>query len=245
MGSNVSTFVKSRKNSITQQRIKHILSYIMECHRIFLSDGITYSKSEIKASSTIMFEDYFKMDFVENYLKKNKKLLNEKISELDEINFAYETQQPYIDVVDGKIKPDKIDIYINKLGLRNIFQNEEDENIYFALECKRIEILSDVKDYVLDIENKFINRHHINLRLPYEGQIAFIENKKITHIDISMEINNILKGKSFTTEKYLCYEKLHSKLDGTYLSIHKRNFENKNSFMIYHLILNYSNVVLN
>ena len=74
MGSNVSTFVKSRKNSITQQRIKHILSYIMECHRIFLSDGITYSKSEIKASSTIMFEDYFKMDFVENYLKKNKLL---------------------------------------------------------------------------------------------------------------------------------------------------------------------------
>ena len=105
--------------------------------------------------------------------------------------------------------------------------------------------MSDVKDYVLDIENKFINRNHINLRLPFEGQIAFIENKKITHIDISMEINNILKGKSFTTEKYLCYEKLHSKLDGTYLSIHKRNFENKNSFMIYHLILNYSNVVLN
>ena len=76
MGSNVSAFVKSRRNSITQQRIKHILSYVMECHRIFLNDGITYSKSEIKASSKIMFEDYFKMDFVEKYLKKNKSLLN-------------------------------------------------------------------------------------------------------------------------------------------------------------------------
>lgn len=245
MASNISTFVKSRKKSITQQRIKHILSYVMECHRIFLNDSITYSKSEIRASSTIMFEDFLKIEFVEKYLIKNKFLLKNTISELEEINFAYETQQRYVDIKDGKTKPDKIDIYINKLGLKKFFKTEEDENIYFALECKRIKILSDVNDYVLDIENKFINRKHINLRLPFEGQIAFIENKKLSHIDISNQANNILKTKSFKTEKYLCAEKLHSTIDGTYLSIHKRNFNNQDSFAIYHLMLNYSNIVLN
>src|SRR5690554_1554766 len=142
MGSSVSTFIKSRKNSITEKRIKQILSYVMECHKIFLNDGITYSKSAISASGTVMFEDHLKFEFVENYLVKNKSLLKNKISELEEINFACETQQRYLDVKDNKVKPDKIDIYINKLGLKNIFLNEEDENIYFAIECKRIQILS-------------------------------------------------------------------------------------------------------
>jgi len=245
MASNISAFVKSRKNSITEQRIKQILSYIMECHRIFLNDGVTYSEKEIKASTTVPFEDHLKFEFIDKYLVKNKFLLRNKISELEEINFSPESQQRYLDVCDGKIKPDKIDIYINKLGLKKNFKNEEDENIYFALECKRIKILSDVKDYVLDMENKFVNRNHINLRLPFEGQIAFIENKKLTHIDISNQANNILKTKSFKTEKYLCAEKLHSIIDGTYLSIHKRNFNNQDSFAIYHLMLNYSNIVLN
>jgi hypothetical protein len=245
MDSNVSAFIKSRRNSLTQQRIKHILSYVMECHKIFLNDGITYSKSALRNLGTVMFEDYLKFEFVEKYLVKNKSLLKIKISELEEINFACETQQRYLDVSDNKVKPDKIDIYVNKLGLKNIFQETEDENIYFAIECKRIQILSDLKDYVLDIENKFVNRNHLNLRLPFEGQIAFIENEKLTHKIISDEVNTILRTKSFITYSFLTTEKLHSTIDSTYSSIHKRNFGNNDSFLIYHLMFNYSKVVLN
>lgn len=245
MGSSVSTFIKSRKNSITEKRIKQILSYVMECHKIFLNDGITYSKSAISASGTVMFEDHLKFEFVENYLVKNKSLLKNKISELEEINFACETQQRYLDVKDNKVKPDKIDIYINKLGLKNIFLNEEDENIYFAIECKRIQILSDSKDYVLDIEKKFVNRIHNNLRLPFEGQIAFIENSKLNHKIVSDEVNSILKTtSSIHTNTFLLPNKFHSTLDSTYMSKHLRNY-NKQLFSIFHLMFDYSKVVLN
>ncbi|MBC7523108.1 MAG: hypothetical protein H7239_01515 [Flavobacterium sp.] len=244
MGSNSLAFVKSRRNSITQKRIKQILSYVMECHNLFLQDGITYSKSSITASGTVMFEDHLKFEFVEKYLVKNKLLLKSKISELEEINFLCETQKRYIDFIDGKIKPDKIDVFINKLGLQKTWENESDENVYLALECKRILIKSDAKDYVLDIE-KFVNRSHVDLRLPFEGQIAFIENSKLNHKIISDEVNSILKlSSSIETDLFLLSEKLHSTLNCTYLSKHKRN-HNKQSFSIYHLMFDYSKVVLN
>lgn len=245
MDSRANQFTETRKYNITQNRIKQILSYVLECHKIFLNDGITYSKSKISNSGTVMFEDHLKFEFVEKYLVKNKVLLQSKISQLEEINFASETQQRYVDFRDFKIKPDKIDIYINKLGLKNILK-EADENIYFAIECKRIEILSDSKDYVLDIENKFVSRNPINLRLPFEGQIAFIENKRLNHKIISNEVNSILgKSSTIVTDSILLPEKLHSSIDGTYISKHKKNFGNKDSFLIYHLMFDYSKVVLN
>lgn len=244
MGSNASTFVKARRNSITEKRIKQILSYVIECHKFFLLDGITYSKSAISAAGTIMFEDHLKFEFVEKYLVKHKALLKDKISNLEEINFACETQKRYTDFSDGKTKPDKIDVFVNKLGLQNTWINEPDENIYFALECKRISIKSDSKEYVLDIE-KFANRNHQDLRLPFEGQIAFIENSRLNDTIISGEVNTILKAAlTIDTDSFLLPEKLHSTIGGTYLSKHRRKHNNE-SFSIYHLMFDYSKVVLN
>lgn len=243
MDSSANQFTETRKYNITQNRIRQILSYVLECHKIFLNDGITYSKSEISNSGTVMFEDHLKFEFVEKYLVKNKFLLQSKISQLEEINFACESQQRYIDASDNKLKPDKIDIYINKLGLKNILK-EDDENIYFAIECKRIKILSDTKDYVLDIQ-KYVDRNHINFRLPFEAQIAFIENVNLNHKIISDKVISILKDSIIVTDSFLLPEKLHSSVDGTYSSVHKKNFGSKDSFLIYHLMFDYSKVVLN
>lgn len=244
MSSNASTFVKARRNSITEKRIKQILSYVLECHKLFKSDGITYSKSDIRAAGTVMFEDHLKFEFVEKYLVKHKELLKDKISDLEQINFACETQKRYTDITDGKTKPDKIDVFINKLGLQNAWLDEPDENIYFALECKRISIKSDSKDYVLDIE-KFVNRAHHDLRLPFEGQIAFIENTRLNDQIISDEVNDILKATlMIDTDLFLIPEKLHTSIDGTYLSKHRRKHNNQ-AFSIYHLMFDYSNIVLN
>ncbi len=244
MVSDATIFIQNRKNplSITNKRIKNILWYILECHQIFINDNKTYSQNWVRQNTTIHFEDYLKFEFVDNYLISNKYLLKDMCSELEDINFIAETQKRYIDA-DGKQKPDKIDICINKLGLQNEWK-DSDENIYFALECKRIKQLTDTKYYIDDIE-KFCKRNHTNLRLPIEGQIAFIENPRLSHTNVTNEINNRLnKSKTITTDSFLSNIKLHNTLNCSYHSAHKKNFLQKEQFSIYHLMLDYSGVIL-
>lgn len=245
MGSSANKFIVNRKNqhAITNKRVVQILSYVVECYRILTLTGTTYSKSKVRVDGTVMFEDHLKFEFIDNFLIPNKHKLTAKISELEEINFASETQQRYVDAVDGKTKPDKIDVYINKLGLTNIWK-DYDENIYLAIECKRISNPSDCKDYVNDIV-KYCNRAHLKTRLPFEAQLAFIENDKLTHLEVGKQINKELTASTVidTVEK-LKNVKLHTTVDGTYLSKHKRNFGVKDAFSIYHLLFDYSKLVV-
>jgi hypothetical protein len=238
-----SGFILNRKCSITESRIRNILWYVVECYAILLKGSVTYSKKDVREKTTIAFEDYLRNRFVQDYLVKNKDLLKQKISALEEINFLYETQKEYIDSQDKKQKPDKIDIYINKLGLKDVWK-ENDENIYFAIECKRIEKLSDSVKYISDIE-KFTNRGYIDIRLPFEGQFAFIETPSITHIQLSNEINKKLNEKrTIITSDFLSPISIHFPFEGTYLSVHRRNTVEQDSFSIFHLLFDYSNVVV-
>lgn len=240
MGSNSLTFVKSRKNSITQQRVKQILSYVIECHRLMMIDNVTFSLSEIR-NSKIKPENKFRNFLVDNYLRRNNHLLNNN-SKTEYIHFDKESEETF---KENEIEQtDKIDIYIKDFALKNSLK-EENQNVYFAIECKRIKIKSDTKEYVLDIQ-KYVNRNHISLRLPFEGQIAFIENERLNHKIISDEVNTLLKEtKSIITDSFLTSERLHTSVDGTYSSKHKKNFGNKDSFLIYHLMFDYSKIVLN
>lgn len=245
MNSNASSFIKNRQNetSITDNRVKSILWYFEECNKIQKADKITYSKSWVKENTQIDFEDYLKFEFIDNYLSKNKHLLNGKFSELETINFSAETQKRYIDTSINMQRVDKIDIFIDRLGIQNEW-NEVEENIYFAVECKRIGKLSDTSKYVADIE-KFTTRNHTNLRLPFEGQLAFIENESLDVIQITEKINaKLKKHQIITTKKYLCATNINSS-NNIYYSEHKKNFNKKDHFCIYHLFLNYSKIVLN
>jgi len=234
-------FIQNRKKvvAITYDRISHIIGYVVECYQKVLKDTPKYSKSYVKSSTTLSFEDYLKMEFVDKYLIPNKHLIFSKCSDLGDINFHYENQKRYIDPSDGKEKPDKIDIYINRLGLQENW-NEQDEHIYFVIECKRIEHLSDCKKYVNDTQ-KFADRDYKVLRLPFEGQLAFIENKKLKHEKVAVEINKYLKAISstLTTEQYLNGFSFH----GTYTSVHRRNHTKKDIFGVYHLLFNYSDLL--
>jgi hypothetical protein len=237
-----SGFILNRKYSITESRIRNILWYIIECYIILCKEGTLYSKKYVSQNTTIPFEDYLRNRFIQDYLVRNKNLLKQKVSVLEEINFLYETQKEYIDSLDNKQKPDKIDIYINKLGLRDVWK-ENDENIYLAIECKRIEKLSDTTKYVSDIE-KFTNRGYIDIRLPFEGQLAFIENSSITYKEVSNEINKKLNNKkTIITDSFLTQILIHTEFRGTYLSKHKRNTDKHESFSIYHLLFDYSNII--
>ena len=120
-----------------------------------------------------------------------------------------------------------------------------DENIYFAIECKRIKILPDCEDYILDTE-KFANRNYTNTRLPFEGQIAFIENNKLTHQSVSNEINRRLpKRTTLNTTQLLKIISKHSIFSGCYYSIHKKNYGVNELFDVFHLLFDYSPFVVN
>lgn len=244
---NASSFIKNRKQvaAITKDRIEHILWYIAECYGLLQKTKPlpTFSKSFVATKTTHKFEDFIKFKFVDNYLIPNKSILQSKVSALEEINFNSETQKTYIDAKDGKEKPDKIDIYINKLGLQSEWK-QSDEHVYFAVECKRIKDNQSYGEYVTDIE-KFTSRNHTNLRLPYEGMIGFIEDNSINHSTASSQITSRLKkSTTIVTSQYLTTVSLNNEFDASYVSIHNKIFGRKSSFTLYHLFFDYScNVV--
>ena len=162
---------------------------------------------------------------------------------MDDISFEGETQKRYLDAKDGKEKPDKIDIYINRLGLRSEWGGKSE--VYFSIECKRIRIASDTSDYVNDIE-KFTSRNHTNTRLPFEGQLAFIEEYSLDHLYISTEIcKRLEKSTTIKTNQYLKPTKIHPIHSCTYRSEHTKNFRKNEVFTIDHLLLDYSEIVVN
>jgi len=243
---NAKKFIQNRGRdvvSITSDRIHHIMTYAIECYQLLLTDKPTYSKSKVTSTTNYLFEDHLKMKFVDSYLVQNKHLLAAKISSLEEVTFTYETIKPFTDTADGIEKSDKIDIYVNRLGLKDKWAVPE-EHLYLAMECKRINVLSDCQDYVNDIQ-KFCNRDYKQLRIPFESQIAFIENSTLDHISVSDEINKRLKTTTtIKTKQYLKLVSLHSSFKGSYSSIHKKNFKKKNLFTIFHLLLDYSQLVI-
>lgn len=251
MVSNASTFINNRteKNAITQKRVKQILSYVLECYSILSSSGITYSKSQINLDTRIKYEDYYRNSLVDDFLIPNKHLLSSKLSELDQITFGRENGSTYFDHSRNiqNISDDKIDICIQNIGIHDLW-NDSNERVYLAIECKRIETLSDTVKYVEDTK-KLSDREYNYTRLPYECQLAFLENDKLSHSLISKEINvKYAHSKSgVKTTKVLVLEKLHSMIDSTYISKHQKNFKSKNNmkgFYLYHLFLDYSKLVV-
>lgn len=246
MSKNASNFIRNRRTKIavTGSRIMHILWYMAECYQKVVSDSPGYRTLYASVPTNIAFEDFLKIEFVENYLIPNKDLLQSRTPDLIDVNFHFETQKSYVDSKDGLRKVDKIDVYINRLGLNEVW-GKPDEHVYFAAECKRIEILSDCKEYVIDTQ-KFADRDYDTLRLPYEAQIAFIENKKLSISAIVSEIDSRLKAisKSLTTSKYLEHISFHSTFAGGYLSEHSRNYSKGSQFAVFHLLFDYSHLVV-
>jgi len=240
MSESLRQFNLKRKRSIVQHRIKTILCYVVDNYKLLVADGTKYDLLRIKETSTYKIEDYLSNELVDKYLKMNLHLIND--SELNKIIITKQSEEQYVDFIEGKSRPDKIDIYITNLNI-NRYLEDTPIQPYFAIECKRIRKQSCMKEYVSDIR-KFCNREYRLTRLPLEGQIAFIENVEYSIDYISTEINKELELQNdITTKKYLDKELLHSKFNDSYHSIHLKNFSPYSPYSIYHLFLNYSSIV--
>jgi hypothetical protein len=228
------------KGGVINTTVSEIMRYVIDCYLFMLDEKPQYSISKTKKETTYKFEDYLTSRFVEDYL--SKRLSAFRPTHLNEIQFTTETTRKYFDTIDRKEKPDKIDIYITNLQLEKELSSNPQP--YIAIECKRIRNSNSFDDYIADIK-KFTDRNHVQTRLPYEGQLAFIENSKYPHSVSFERINSkLMKHESIKTTQLLEYNQFHERFDGSYCSRHLKNFGEKNSFAIYHLMFDYTNIVI-
>jgi len=246
MQSNSHRFIQHRirenkSGGIIRSRIDLILHYMIDCYLCMLEDGPEFSSSKIKETATYKFEDYLSDRFVDDYLRKRKA---ESLSQtqLNQIIFTKQSSENYIDCNTKLNRPDLIDIYITNIQLDKELSSTPQP--YFAIECKRIRKSSCFEEYVKDIQ-KFANREHTMTRLPYEGQIAFIENSKFTHCLVAQNINKkLLSIESIDTIQVLESKVIHEGFKGSYYSKHFKNFGENNGFAIYHLLFDYTKIVI-
>lgn len=239
---NSSKNFKPNVNRLTEYRIRLIMKYVCHCYLALLKEGTQYDFSN---RGKVQKEDFLRNGLVNDYLskKENKTFYKNYISDNPhvEIYFQKEENQPY--QTDGVLADDFIDISIKETKLSEVLSGETGDEIRFAIECKRINAAKDCIEYIKDIQ-KFVDRSFTTYRLPFEGQIAFIENTNFNPTKMEKEINARLKNiNSIHTIHYLKVLQFHKDIDSSYASSHKRNYKNNQEFSIFHLFFNYSLVI--
>ncbi|WP_159800381.1 hypothetical protein [Flavobacterium sp. MK4S-17] len=239
MGSEADKFIKNRlsRTAMIDSRIKKLLAYIIDCYNKTVEDGKQYDYSK---RGKISQENFLRNGLVNDYLRCNLNSLNSGTEYYTVIN--KESNETYTSAIDGLTHDDPIDIHIVDKALQASWNT--DKQIYYALECKRISQLSDSASYIGDIK-KSTERDYKGMRLPYEGQIAFIENSKLTHIKIAEDINKKLSTHtSIITNKPLEAVQISNSFNGSYISVHNKIFGDNANFTIHHLLFDYSAIVI-
>lgn len=234
MSLDASNYIKNReKLSLTRKRIKEVLVCVINSYEKIISDGVVFDYSK---RGKIKQEDFLRNRLVDDYLETELRSLG---LGTERFTINKETSEEYSSLVDNILHNDPIDIHIVDKAQQESWG--KDTKPYFAIECKRI--VSSVTDYIGDTK-KIAEREYSKLRLPFEGQIGFIENSALTHVSISEKINkNLALNAKIVTTKQLEPYKLKDNFDASYLSEHKK--KNSIDFTVYHLFLNYSNIVRN
>jgi hypothetical protein len=246
MPSNLRQFNQHRRQNnptggVVNTTVSEIMRYVIDCYLVMLNDKPTFSKSEFKETTTYKFEDLLSDRFVDDYLKMNRDGYFSQ-TQLAQIIFTKQSSERYRDCNTNIHQPDLIDVYITGLNLdQELCSNPQP---YFAIECKRIYKSGSVDEYIDDIR-KFTERNYYLARLPIEGQVAFIEDSKYAHPITVKKINQKLEThSSIVTTQALEPKHFHDGFDASYLSRHERNFVEKKAFSIYHLLLDYSSIVV-
>jgi hypothetical protein len=246
MPSNLRQFNQHRKREnpeggIINTTVSEIMGYVIDCYLVMLEEKPQYSRSVVNETTTYKFEDYLSDRFVDDYLRKNRDNYFNK-TRLSQIIFTKQSSERYKNHNTDKEQPDLIDIYVTRLNLdKELCSNPEP---YFAIECKRFYKSDSIDEYIGDIK-KYTEREYYLSRLPFEAQIAFIENPKYVH-DITVgNINRKLQiHPSIETIQPLKSKQFHQEFEASYTSKHKRNFGEKESFTVYHLFFDYTELVV-
>ena len=194
MRMNASNFTKNRKElSFTRLRVNKILTCVINSYERIVSDGVVYNYADI---GSIKEEDYLRNRLVDDYLEYELSSI-EKGSNNFTIN--KEVSEEYRSYLDKELHNDPIDIHIVDYALKSFWKQKTKP--YFSIECKRL--VKSVSSYVNDTK-KATERSYSRLRLPFEGQLGFIENSNWTHKMVKELVNkNLLSNSDIETNKQL------------------------------------------
>ena len=173
-------------------------------------------------------EEYIRNVFLDKKYMQNKNL--KRKFEVNNLEFLPEV---------GELKERSLvgshDIRVT--GIAQKLFNEADEDIYFSIECKRLnnEGQSPQK-YVTDGIKRYIVGKYSE-KMPIAGMIGFIEDNILVYND---EINKTLeKNTTIPTEQYLTIK---DNSTNTYKSIHQRN--KNNTIQLYHFLLEFEGIII-
>ncbi|GHV23606.1 hypothetical protein FACS189428_7330 [Clostridia bacterium] len=226
----------------TESYIRLVMKYIIYCYKKMITDKKTYDYSR---KGKINQEEFLRNGLVDDYLtkKSNKEYYIRSVSGYSNVKIYFQAEER-MSYSDGVLRDDYIDISIKATPLSEIWGDQTEDEIKFAIECKRINKHTDYNKYKKDID-KFIARPHTTFRLPFEGQIAFLENKTINHTTTKDEVNKLLHADNQYLVSELAFTQLEENIDYSYSSKHKRSYQPFKSFSIFHLFLDYSAIVIN
>lgn len=238
---------KSKEEKLTQKRVEMAMQYIVYCYQKMIQEQKKYQKTEFLNSKgkRLNLEEGLSEKLVNEYLGvwENLDYYKNCISDKPGVHlfFNNETKQSYTD--DGVVKDDFIDIKIQDTELSNIWGSSGiPQQIHIALECKVVE--NGYSQYVSDII-KMSSRPFNTPRLQFEGQIAYITNSKYSHSKVVSGVNKHLETNTqIVTIQQLTQNKICIDFDACYLSIHRRIHSNQANFTIYHLLLDYTSIVV-
>lgn len=236
----------------TRKRVRYskklflqVLEYVVFCYNRLKQDNkekqYVISQSFCRDHTNFSFEDWLKTRLIEDYLQQLR--IHFHYSGIREIRFNSETEKWYEDRT-GRIKKDKIDIFISNLGLQGYWAGKVEEDIYFAFECKRLKNTSknsEERGYLSDIQ-KFVSRKY-KFRFPFTGMIGFVEKSSISIDDIINDINKRLQKSSniITIQELTPFKVKNFKY--CRLSKHKKTFPRNIPIEVYHLFFDYSKII--
>lgn len=238
---------KPNSGKLTQKRVEMVLQYIIYCYQKMVLEGKTYKRTDFlnEKNTRYNLEEGLSEKFVNDYLGiyDNLHHYRNNISKEPNVDlyFNNEAKQSYTE--NNIIKDDFIDIKIQETELSKLWAKSGNQQpIHLAIECKVVE--NGYSDYVSDIK-KMCNRVFNTPRLNFEGQIAYVTNSSYTPLSVKSGINtNLSKSFDIKTIQDLKPKVILKDFDASYFSVHTRNYNGK-PFSIYHLMFDYTKIVLN
>ncbi len=169
-------------------------------------------------------EEYIRNIFLDKKYMQNKKL--KRKHEVNDLEFKPE-------VGENKDRKTIGSHDIQVLGLAQKLYGEADEDIYFSIECKRLNgIGQSPEKYVNEGIVRYTTKRYSEI-MPLAGMIAFIEDNTYNYPN---EIDEILKNhKSISTTQYLTI-----KSTNIHNSKHLKESSNK-SIILYHFFFDFIN----